>query len=148
MNWDSIGTDLLSSLNASEMSKRQFREIARIAGLIFQGYPGRRKSARHLQASSNLFYDVFKEYDPGNLLLLQARREVMQRQLEETRLVSVLKRLAGSEIVIRDLERATPFAFPLLVDGLRDRVSSEKLSDRIRRMQESLERAASRTIGD
>ncbi len=147
MDWETIGSDLRSSLNASEMSKRQFREIARVAGLIFQGYPGQRKSARHLQASSNLFYDVFAEYDPNNLLLLQARREVLERQLEESRLVSVLKRLNASEIVIRDLKRATPLAFPLLIDGLRDRLSSEKLSDRIRRMQESLEKAAEQTMG-
>jgi ATP-dependent Lhr-like helicase len=60
------------------MARRQFREIARVAGLIFQGYPGQHKAARHLQASSELFFDVFSEYDPENLLLTQARREVLQ----------------------------------------------------------------------
>ena len=137
-----IADDISESLNASEMSKRQFREIARVAGLIFEGYPGQRKKARHLQASSNLFYDVFTQYDGENLLLKQAHREVLEQQLEQHRMVSVLQRLAKSEVVIKDLPRATPMAFPLLVDQLRDRISSEKLSDRIKRMQESLEKAA------
>jgi ATP-dependent Lhr-like helicase len=141
-----IAEDIASSLNASEMSKRHFREIARIAGLIFEGYPGQPKKARHLQASSNLFYDVFTQYDPENLLLLQARREVLEQQLEHQRLVQVLQRINAGDIVIRDLERATPLAFPLIVDGLRDRLSSEKLSDRIRRMQASLEKAAEETM--
>lgn len=137
-----IADDILSSLNASEMSKRQFREIARVAGLVFEGYPGQRKRARQLQASSNLFYDVFSEYDPNNLLLLQSRREVLQRQLEEDRLIHVLRRICQGETVIRDIVRPTPFAFPLIVDSLRDRLSSEKLADRIERMQRSLEQAA------
>ena len=134
--------DIFDSLNATEMTKRQFREIARVAGLIFEGYPGRPTSSRHLRASSNLFFDVFNQYDPKNLLLLQARREVLERQLEQSRLVNSLDRINRSEIVLRDLLRPTPFAFPLIVDGLRDRLSSEKLSDSIARMQKSLEKAA------
>jgi ATP-dependent helicase Lhr and Lhr-like helicase len=141
-NWEGIAGDIFSTLNSSEMSRRQFREVARIAGLIFEGYPGQRKSARHLQASSNLFYDVFANYDPDNLLLLQAKREVLDRQLEQHRLIAVLKRIEKSKVVIQDLKRPTPLAFPLIVDSLRDRLSSEKLSDRIRRMQETLNNSA------
>ena len=141
-SWQNVAHDVFSTLNASEMSKQQFREIARIAGLIFEGYPGQRKSARQIRASSNLFFDVFTNYDPENMLLLQAKREVMQRQLEEQRLVKVLQRIENSELVIQDLKKPTPLAFPLIVDGLRDRLSSEKLSDRIKRMQQTLEKAA------
>ncbi len=46
--------DVLASLNAGELARRRFREIARIAGLVFSGYPGAQKSARQLQASSGL----------------------------------------------------------------------------------------------
>ena len=139
---DKLTEDIFESLNATEMTKRQFREIARVAGLIFEGYPGRPTSSRHLRASSNLFFDVFTQYDPNNLLLQQARREVLERQLEQSRLVGSLNRINRSEIVIRDLVRPTPFSFPLIVDGLRDRLSSEKLADRIERMQKSLEKEA------
>ncbi|MCC6511654.1 MAG: ligase-associated DNA damage response DEXH box helicase [Pirellulaceae bacterium] len=137
-----VAEDILSSLNATEMSKRQFREIARVAGLLFQGYPGQRKQARHLQASSNLFYDVFSEYDPENLLLRQARREVLERQLEEQRMIAALDRLGQSRILIERLLRPTPLAFPLLTDRLRDRLSSESFAQRVQRLVESLEQAA------
>ena len=134
--------DLPAALNASEMAKRQFREIARIAGLIFPGFPRSGKTARQLQASSGLFFDVLERHDPSNLLLSQARREVLERQLERSRLGRTLERLATARVVTLTPRRTPPLAFPLLVDRARDRVSSETLAERIRRMQLSLERAA------
>jgi len=92
--------------------------------------------------SSGLFFDVLQRYDPGNLLLSQATREVLERQLESTRLAATLHRLSRATIVVRQPRRVTPLAFPLLVDRARERVSSESLTDRIRRMQLALERAA------
>lgn len=139
---DRVDEDILASLNATEMCKRQFREIARIAGLVFQGYPGQKKLSRHLQASSNLFFEVFREYDPDNLLLRQAKREVLERQLEQPRLVAALKRLANSRVIIQDLARPTPLAFPLLADRLHDRLSSESFTQRIQRMLAALKTAA------
>jgi ATP-dependent Lhr-like helicase len=134
--------DVPASLNATEMAKRQFREIARVAGLVFPGLPRSGKTARQLQASSSLFFDVFRQYDPGNLLLSQAHREVLERQLESSRLGRTLERLASASILITEPRRVTPLAFPLLVDRTRERVSSESLGDRIRRMQVALEKAA------
>jgi ATP-dependent Lhr-like helicase len=134
--------DVPASLNATEMAKRQFREIARVAGLVFPGLPRSGKTARQLQASSGLFFDVFRQYDPGNLLLGQAHREVLERQLESSRLGRTLERLTKSEVVITEPKRVSPLAFPLLVDRTRERVSSETLADRIKRMQAALEKAA------
>ena len=137
-----IADDIPASLNATEMARRQFREIARVAGLVFPGFPRSGKTARQLQASSGLFFDVFQRHDPENLLLSQAFREVLERQLEQSRLGRTLERLSGAEVVVTDPKRPTPLAFPLLVDTTRDRVSSEKLTDRIRKMQLVLEKAA------
>ncbi|HUP81536.1 MAG TPA: ligase-associated DNA damage response DEXH box helicase [Pirellula sp.] len=134
--------DILSTLNATEMAKRQFRQVARVAGLIKGSYPGERKSASHLQASSNLFYEAFREYDPDNLLLQQTHRELLEQQLEVTRMRTALGRIARSKMLILSPEHVSPLAFPLLVDQLRDRVSSESLADRVRRMQLQLEKAA------
>jgi ATP-dependent Lhr-like helicase len=134
--------DIPASLNATELARRQFREIARIAGLVFPGYPHAGKSARQLQASSGLFFDVFVRHEPDNLLVSQAHREVLERQLERSRLGRTLERLSSVETVITTPKRTTPLAFPLLVDRTRERVSSESLGERIRRMQTGLERAA------
>jgi ATP-dependent Lhr-like helicase len=134
--------DVPASLNATEMAKRQFREIARVAGLVFPGLPRSGKTARQLQASSGLFFDVFRQYDPGNLLLSQAHREVLERQLESSRLGRTLERLTNAQVVITEPKRVSPLAFPLLVDRTRERVSSESLADRIKRMQVALEKAA------
>ncbi len=134
--------DLLDCLNSTELTRRQFREIARVAGLIFQGYPGARKPARQVQASSSLFFEVFQKYDPENLLLRQARREVLDRQLEIRRLEDRLAELTDRRLVIRHPGRLTPFAFPLWAEAVRAQVSSEKWADRLRRMLDDLETAA------
>ena len=134
--------DIQAALNATEMARRQFRELARVAGLVFPGFPRSGKTARQLQVSSGLFFDVLRRYDPDNLLLSQAAREVLERQLESTRLGLTLRRLSEATIVVKQSRRVTPLAFPLLVDRTRERVSSESLGDRIKRMQLALERAA------
>jgi ATP-dependent Lhr-like helicase len=136
--------DLLECVNQTQMARRQFREIARIAGLVFPGLPGQQKAMRQLQASSELFFEVFQEYDPENLLLEQARREVLEQQLEYRRLASALDRLAANRLVVVETPRLSPLAFPLWAERLRAQyVSSEKWSDRVTRMAARLEEAAS-----
>ncbi len=140
LSTENLDEDIAASLNSVEMARRQFREIARVAGLVFQGYPGQGKTNKQLQASSGLLYDVFARFEPDSLLLKQAHREVLNNQLDQHRLRATLVRLQQSRIVINSVARPTPFAFPLLVDRLRDKLSSEILADRIRRMQIALEK--------
>lgn len=139
---DNLLNDVLSSLNAGELARRRFREIARIAGLVFSGYPGAQKSARQLQASSGLFFDVFRQYDPANLLLNQAEEEVLRQELEVERLEQTMSRLQQRQLDIHQVKRTTPLAFPLMVERFRESMSSEKLADRIRRMVAELDKAA------
>ncbi|MCQ4323182.1 ligase-associated DNA damage response DEXH box helicase [Stutzerimonas stutzeri] len=139
---DNLLHDVLASLNAGELARRRFREIARIAGLVFSGYPGAQKSARQLQASSGLFFDVFRQYDPTNLLLTQAEEEVLRQELEVERLEQTLSRLQQRQLDIHPIKRTTPLAFPLMVERFRESMSSEKLADRIRRMVAELDKAA------
>jgi len=137
-----VEADILAGLNAAEMGRRQFRELARVAGLVFQGYPGQSPATRQLQASSGLLYDVFAQYDPDNLLLMQAVREVLERQLEAPRLAAALARLRGSRAILVQPERPTPFAFPLMVEIFREKLTTEALEARVARMVAALEEAA------
>ena len=113
--------------------------FGRVAGLIFQGYPGAQKSARQVQASGGLFFDVFAKYDPENLLLEQSRREVLERQLEVRRIEHKLLEIQKQEVVIIKTSRLTPFGFPLWAESLRTQVSSESWGDRVRKMAKDLE---------
>lgn len=132
--------DLQQSLNNTELARRKFRDIAVIAGLIFQGFPGAGKKARHLQNSAALIYDVLSEHEPNHLLLQQAHHEVWQYEVEAERLQGALTRIYTHEIVLRQPAQLTPFCFPIKVDSLREQLSSEKLEDRVRKMQEQLGR--------
>ena len=139
---DPLLQEVRASLNATEMAKRRFREIARVSGLIFQSRPGEQRSARQLQASAQLYFEVFRQYDPGNLLLRQADAEVLQQELDVPQLRATLQRLQGQTLALHALARPSPLAFPLLVERLRDKLSNESLADRIARMLAQVERAA------
>lgn len=143
LSTEQLVEDVLTCVNTGELARRHFREIARIAGLLVPTRPGAPKSVRQLQASSELFYDVFKEFDPQNLLLDQARREVLERQLEFSRLRQSLERIATEEFAITAAQRITPLAFPLWAE----RIASQQLRfensvDRIERLARELEAAA------
>ncbi len=134
--------EVLDSLNAGELAQRRFREIARVSGLVFQGFPGEKRSNKQLQASSSLFYEVFRKYDPANRLLLQADEELLAQELEIGRLQASLQRIHTQRLVVKALARPTPFSFPLMIERLREQLSSESLADRIARMVQQLETAA------
>jgi ATP-dependent Lhr-like helicase len=136
---ENLLNDIQRSVNSTEMAKRKFRDVAVIGGLVFQGMPGERKKARHLQGSASLLFNVFSEYDPHNVLLRQAYQEVLDQQMEEVRLRDMLERIQQSKIVLCFPERLTPFCFPIKVDSMREDLSSEKLEDRVRKMQRLLE---------
>lgn len=133
------------SVNLGEMAKRQFREVARVAGLVFQTYPGSPRSGRQTQVGASLLYDVFMEFDPTHPLLEQAQREVLERQFEESRLARTLARLRASRVVVKRIERPSPLSLPLVIERVGARMSSESLTDRIRRIEEQWEREASRS---
>lgn len=131
--------DIMGSLNDAELARRRFRGISQIAGLVFSGFPGNQKKGKHLQMSSGLFFDVFMEYEPGHLLIQQAYDEVLSTQLDEARLRRALQRIQKQNVILKEIDRFSPFAFPIYVDRLRERLSSEKLVDRIEKMQKQLE---------
>lgn len=127
--------DILTCINESEMTKRKFRDIATISGLIFQGYPGKPIKFRHLQANSGILYGVFEEYDPHNLLLQQAHREVLDMQMEKDKILQAIRKINRQRIVLKTPGQFTPFSFPIMVDRLRAQLSSESLEDRIAKMR-------------
>lgn len=137
---DYLKSDLEKSLNASEMAKRKFRDIAVISGLVFTGYPNKLVKSKHLQSSSQLFFGVFQDYEPDNLLYQQAFIETFEHQLEEGRLQLAMERINKQNIIWKICTKPTPFSFPIITDRLRAKLSSEKLADRIKRMTAQYEK--------
>ncbi|WP_028377282.1 ligase-associated DNA damage response DEXH box helicase [Leeuwenhoekiella sp. MAR_2009_132] len=132
--------DLQKSLNSTEMARRKFRDIAVISGMVFTGFPGKIVKNKHLQSNSQLLFEVFRDYEPENLLFQQAYRETFEHQLEEGRLRIALERIEKQEIIVKECQKATPFSFPIITDRLREKLSSEKLEDRIKNMLRYLDK--------
>lgn len=134
--------DVLASLNSGELAQRRFREIARVAGLVSTGYPGQPKSARQVQASSALFYEVFRKYDRNNLLLTQAEQEVLGQELEIGRLADTLRRMQRKTLDAVELRHPSPMSLPLMVERFREKLTTEQLSERLDRILRDMERDA------
>ena len=135
-----LDADLEQAINLSELCRRRFRAIAQVSGLVLNGYPGQARSGGQLQISAALLYDVFLQHEPGNLLLAQARREVLDEQLERQRLQAALARLQQCELLLQRTARPGPLAFPLLAERLTNRLSNESLLQRLTRLRAEAER--------
>ncbi|GER58458.1 ligase-associated DNA damage response DEXH box helicase [Patiriisocius marinus] len=131
---DYLFDDLQKSLNSTELARRKFRDIAVISGMVFTGYPSKQIKTKHLQSNSQLLFDVFRDYENNNLLYIQAFRETFEHEMEEGRLRTALERIATQNIIWKQCDKATPFSFPIITDRLREKLSSEKLKDRIKKM--------------
>jgi ATP-dependent Lhr-like helicase len=142
LSTDHLTEDLMACMNTAELAKRQFRGIARVAGLVMQGFPGNPKTTKSLQVSSGLLFDVFTKYDPGNLLLGQAQREILEQQLELTRLQATLESLRSRTLVQIFTKHLTPMAFPLWADMLSSSLTTENFASRLEKMLNELEQAA------
>jgi len=129
-----LSEDIQQSVNMTEMARKRFRDIAGIAGLVFQGFPGKKVKTKHLQANSGLFFKVFEEYEHDNLLLREAYDEVFDFQLDYNRLFEALNRIANQDILIKYPENLTPFAFPIFAESFRERFSNESLEDRLNKI--------------
>jgi ATP-dependent Lhr-like helicase len=138
---DHLNEDLEKSINISEMARRRFRDIAVISGLVFQGFPNKPIKAKHLQSGSQLFYDVFKDYEPDNLLYQQSLEETFDHGMEQGRMTQVFENISKQEVVWKDCTQPTPFSFPLITDRIRSKISSEGVEDRIKKMYIQLEKA-------
>lgn len=138
---ENLMTDVISSINAAEMARRKFRDIAVISGMVIQNFPGQQRSNKSLQSSAGLIFKVLEDYDPENFLVRQAYTEVFNMQLQEQRLVEAFKRIEKSKIILKSANSFTPLSFPIKVDSLRQTLSSEDLDSRIKRLVEQAKKA-------
>ncbi len=140
---DNLLEDLIACMNTAELARRNFREIARVSGLILQQPPGRQdRSRRELQSSATLLFEVLQRYDPENLLLHQSEREILEKQLEYTRLHQVIQNLTQRPFHLVETEHLTPMAFPLWADRLQSTLVAADAATRLADMLEELNVAA------
>lgn len=136
---ENLMNDIQHGINIGEMAKRKFRDIAGIAGLVFKGFPGKPQKTKHLQANSGLFFSVFEDYDPGNLLLREAYDEVYDFQLEYARMYIAFERISTHRIIFNTPKSLTPFAFPVFAESFRERYSNEDWESRLEKLKKQLE---------
>lgn len=128
---DGLLEDTAEALDLGQLSKRQFREVARVAGLVVQNAPGAGSRGRKTTVSSSLIYDVLRDFDPGHLLLKQAEREVLEREFERGRLRRELERMRSAPRISRRIVDPSPFCMPIMLERKGAVLSNETADDRI-----------------
>ena len=101
--------------------------------------PSKLKSSNQLQISSNLLFDVFTKYESNHLLVKQAFYEVNRIDLESLRIKECLKRISKCKLILNSIKKPTPFAFPLLVERLKNTISNEPIESRVNKLIKSYE---------
>ena len=137
---ENLMNDVISSINAAEMARRKFRDIAVISGMVIQNFPGQQRSNKSLQSSAGLIFKVLEDYNPNHFLVRQAYTEVFNAQLQEVRLVEAFKRIEKSKIILKLANAFTPLSFPIKVDSLRQTLTSENLDARIQKLIQQAKR--------
>ncbi len=138
---DGLLTDLRESLNLGELARRQFRDIARVSGMLVPALPGRTpRSLRQLQASSGLLYDVLRQHDPDHILLTLAEHEVLHDQLDLESLARALSSCQARTLSVQQPTSLGPLSFPLWAERLRGQLSNEDWKTRVLRAAQQLEK--------
>jgi len=110
-----IQEELESWLAGSFLMKRTFREIAIVAGLIDRQIPGKRKSGKQVTFSSDILYDVLRQYEPDHLLLQATRQQAALGLVGSDRLQAELEQAHTRHRFIR-LHAVSPFAIPVILE--------------------------------
>ena len=142
---DMLGDDLEEWLAESNLMKRTFRNVAVIAGLIERRHPGQEKTGRQLTISSDLIYNVLREYEPEHVLLRATYADAATGLLDIQRLAAMLARVQG-HIVLRALDRVSPLAVPLMLEIGREPVYGEAMDDLLEEAAEALIEEATRLL--
>jgi len=113
---DMLGDDLEAWLAESTLMKSTFSKCAVIAGMIDRKMPGAaKKTGRQVTFSSDLIYDVLKQYEPDHILMQAAFADAGEGYLDLRRVGALLRRVKG-RIVHRDLPHVSPFAAPVMLE--------------------------------
>ena len=142
LSLNNLSNDIQRSLNMTQLAKKQFRDIAQVSGLIQQNRQGERRTMKNLQMSSSLLFEVFQNYEPEQPLYNQSYDEVKFFQFQESRLVSILRKLGDMPFEHYKTPRPSPLAFPLIIERIGSLVSSETLQERLQRMKEKWTKAS------
>jgi ATP-dependent Lhr-like helicase len=95
--------------------------------------------------SSDLIYDVLRRYEPDHVLLQATWREAAGGLLDVRRLGDMLKRIKG-RIVVKELDRVSPLAVPIMLEISKQMVQGEAMDDLLDEVEAELIDDATRMI--
>ncbi len=124
------------AVDDSEILRRRFRHCATRALMILRNYKGKIKRAGRQQVSSMRLLKSVKEISFDFSVLKEARREVLEDQMDIKNAEVILKAIEAGEIkFIETITRIpSPFAFNIALQGVMDVIKIEDRMEFLQRM--------------
>ncbi|MFH1637218.1 MAG: ATP-dependent helicase [Candidatus Woesearchaeota archaeon] len=124
----------------SEVLKRRFRHCAARALMILRQYKGRTKRVGRQQVSSQILINAVRRISDDFFVLKEARREVMEDQMDVGNAIRVLEAVESGKIKLKEIHTTipTPFAFNIVLRGYSDILKMEDKADFLRRMHRNV----------
>ena len=120
--------DLNSWLKNTSVLKKQFKKIAIISGLIERKIPGKLKTHKQVNFSSDLIYDVLEKFDKNHILLKATKEEALREMVEIEKIKNFILKIRNN-IVHNKLKKVSPFSIPLIMEFNTEKISKDKIID-------------------
>ncbi|MBU2638203.1 MAG: ATP-dependent helicase [Nanoarchaeota archaeon] len=126
------------AIEQSEALKRKFRHCAGRAMMILREYKGHRKHVGRQQTASMILLAAVRRISEDFVILKEARREVLEDQMDIASAELILKAVEEEKIKVREVQTdvPSPFAFNLVAQGYSDIMKMEDKAEFLKRMHQ------------
>jgi ATP-dependent Lhr-like helicase len=129
-------TELDESLSRSALLKYHFRSAAQTGLMVYRNYFGESKSARKMQWSAEVIFNVLAQYEPDHVLLREARRDTMHTFLDAPAAAAFLDDLQAQRrpIRLRPVTEVPPLSFGMYATKIKEALLVEDPRETLERL--------------
>ena len=125
-NSDLLKNNFNNWLKNTSILKKHFKSVAVISGLIDKKLPGKLKTHKQVNFSSNLIYDVLEKYERNHILIKATRDEALNDMIKFDKLKAFIKKIQH-KIRHNELRKISPFAIPIVMEFYSEKISHDKI---------------------
>ena len=131
---DGADESLRAALEEASLVKWQFRVAAQTGLMVPRRVHGKERGSRSLQWSSEIIFNVLRQYEPDHPLLVEAYKEATLRFLDLRRAVDFLTQVSVCPWKLLTTERVSPFSFGMYVTKIKETMTLEDPETTIERL--------------
>ncbi len=117
--------DLQRALRGSELVKWQFRGVAQTGLMVPRNLPGKERTKKQLNWSSEVIFRVLEQHEPNHPLLHEAYKQAMHTFLDVEGACDFLDHADDFDWKLRELPAISPFGFTMFASKIKETMMLE-----------------------